>query len=1130
MIDLSKYTKEQRQVITSDSSNMLVSASAGTGKTTVMIERIVSLINSGADVSDFVVVTFTNLAAAEMKSRLAQKLSDNKSDLRIADQLERIDFANISTLHSFCSELLRNYFYVVDIDPSFVILDDILVSNLRKNAMSEVIRQYFDSNDEMFNQVYKIFATKRKEETFVDVIMSIYNFSRCINNFDAWYESTRKYYTEQGNNVIFNIILDEISANIKYIADNMGVLYNNACELGLEFADVFKRNQQLLNDIDLSSLQNVLDSLGRLALEPIPRANKNRDFGVDKKIETILRDNYAVLKKQIDTLREKYCTKLSRGERLSTLWEEMQLSVKHVDKLVEISNTFGEVFYQTKKQRGGLDFNDLEHLTLQLFEDDQTRDAICSRYKYIFVDEYQDTNPMQEAIISALSQRANLFMVGDVKQSIYGFRGCEPEIFVNKYNYYKANNVGNVYELNKNFRSNKDILSFVNNIFNTLMTTEFGKVDYKGTSLLEGDTKRTLQLPSVTVDFVLQPPSAEKKDVDKMYDITEVFEEDSDLKQCDQVVARIKQYVGKGYTDSNGNKQNIGYGDIVILMRSLKTQAVNIYNALVRNNIPVVANFKVEGYANKEVRELINFLRVIDNPYNDVYLVGSCLSTLGNFTANELGIIRVATADWIPFYDRLKMYMQSNNNELSRKISTFVDFVNNVRFVSRSASVCEVILKVLELTDYELYVEGLPNGSMRLHKLYNFIDSIKDVSYAQTVDKFLNYLDETDNVGSDESISDTNAVRIMTMHASKGLEFPIVIVAGTETKFNMDKGNIERNFNLGIATRYYNLETMRSAHTLGDVACGLCSRNKQLEEQMRLLYVALTRAKFVLNVIGTTSQKKLDELPSLPRSANSHLDWIIYALKNNYENLCVDNDSLQINTINEVTTDIVTQSNPLCEQETDLQQVLDKMNYVYPYQSQTDMPLKVVSSQLDSEYLALDDSKVNVIINNGNRNFIGTAYHKVYQYVDYNAGIEQIKLTVDGLIAENLIDKQYAEQLDLQLIYNTLNNEELRKITSCGTVYREKPFMLYAPYNSISKEQRFTDNVMLQGVIDLLVVQDNKAVVVDFKYTTKSAELIEQSYRYQLNSYRYAVQQICGITDVDCYVLSIADNKLIKLN
>lgn len=1122
-----RYTQSQQQVIDLRGRDMLVSASAGTGKTTVMIERIAALLSEGADVSKIVVVTFTNLAAAEMKNRLAQKLAEKRDNAHVVEQLERLDSASICTLHSFCSELLRNYFYVADIDPSYSILDTNLIATLRKNAMDGVFVHYFAESDEVFKQVYKIFAKSRKQENFVNVLYGIYDFSRCIPQFDSWYQAKRNNLLDfSDGNPVIETLLSNIKQNVTYYANALDEMHNRSCADGLTFAGVFKANADAVRAVRLDTLQNALNDLYVLKLTSLPARNKNKSFGaLDKTVEEQARFDFDAIKKGLEKFASKYA-ELCRGLDLQTLCEQTSQTVAYLDKLVEIITRFDELYFNLKKERGGVDFNDLEHLTLRILNDDEALASIRARYKLVFVDEYQDTNPVQEAIISKLATSNNLFMVGDVKQSIYGFRGCEPAIFADKQRVFDEQGAGKVVKLNDNFRSNVEILDFVNQVFNLVMTKQFGKVDYANEAQLSGNTMPALTaVPSVTVDFV-KPVSKEKREITDVYDITADNAESSVDRQSALIVRRVKQYVGKKYVDKDGNKKQIEYGDIVILFRTLQAKALNIYNALIEANIPVVAGFNVDGYASKEIKDLINLMRVLDNPYNDVYLVGVCLSCFGKLSESDLGAVRLDTAGRVPFYDRLKEYANAGADvAIADKIVKLLNLLEELRFYSRSASVSEVALKTLQMTEYQLYVQDLPNSGLRLRKLYNFIDSIKDVSYGQSIDRFLSYIDESQENTFDGNVGATNAVRMMTMHASKGLEFPVVILADLEHGFHRDTESLYCNFDLGIAMRHYDFETMTYAPTLATAAYGMRNAVKEHEEELRLLYVAMTRAKFALNLVATATEEQINGIAKMPQNANSHLDWLLAAIKRiDLSNVALNVLGDELDVPDDETATPVTQ---MCEQETDEQKIMQRINYVYPYAAQVDMPGKVVSSALDKAYIDVHDQPEVTIVQDNDRNYVGTAYHKVYQYVDYNADVEQIAQTVRALVESGQIEQRFADKLDIDLIYNTLRNPQLIAVMSKGEAYHELPFMLYAPYNEVATDGKYSDEVMLQGVIDLLVIDGDKATVVDFKYTSRS-DKVRDNYAAQLNSYKLAVNKICGITDVDCYVLSIADNKLIK--
>lgn len=1120
-------TPSQEKVINLQGKDMLVSASAGTGKTTTMIRRIVNLVCNDVDISEIVVVTFTNLAAAEMRSRLADSLAELHTR-RAIEQLEKLDTAAICTLHSFCVELLRNYFYMVDLDPAFTVLDGITVAALRKNALDDLFAEYFAKDDPLFREVYKIFSTHRREDNFRDTLMRLYDFSRCLDDFSEWYEKTRLNFADPDNGVVEGVLSDDITRTLEYYSSNLNDLARRAADLELPYADGIALSAVSLRELSQKPLQEQLDGLYTLKLFSLPQKKRGQQLS---EFEESVRSHFRQLKKETDDYAKKY-SELCRGERLETLREEMKLSVAHTDKLAELVLRFDELFGELKRNRGGVDFNDLEHFTLALLKDDKTLADVRSRYKLVFVDEYQDTNPVQESIVTRLAQANGLFMVGDVKQSIYGFRGCDPYIFVAKRERYLADGQGEVVELNDNFRSNAQILDFVNKIFSPLMTESFGKVDYAGTAMLCGSTPPTLQTPSVRVDL-LKKIDSEKQPITSVYDIAAPEEQDDGVKQGELVANRINEYVGKAYfvKDADGNRiqKRIDYGDVVVLMRGMTNRAADVYNALVSRNIPVAASFKVESYANKEVRDLINLLRVIDNPYNDVYMVGACL-VFGGFTEQDLVPIRLDTEGRIPFYERFTAYRdKGNDSEIVRKTEEFLTFLRELRFYSRSVSVCETILRVLESKDYALCIQSLPDGEMRLNKLYAFIDGIKGASYAQSVDKFLSYIDETDEKETDV-INAPNAVRLMTMHASKGLEFPVVIAAGLEANFKFDRYALKTNSQLGVALDRYDCSSMRKTDTVGAFVCDLVNERKQREEEMRLLYVAMTRAKYALELVATVDENKLVQLPKQPERANSHLDWLLCGLRANRYS-AVD-DGVEVNVIDSVGEEKTASQPRLCEQTVGVDEVLRKVGFRYSHLAATKMPSKVVSSALDKEYIDVSEQPLpeHTLAPDPDRNEVGTAYHKVYQYVDIDADAEQIERCIDSLVNDGRIERRFADKLDAQLIYATLNNPQLRALTKGGKAYREIPFMLYAYYDELVTGEEYPphEKVMLQGVIDLLVLREDGATVIDFKYTNRS-DLVEKRYKAQLNSYRLAVERICGIKNVDCYVLSVSDNKLIKM-
>lgn len=1130
------FTAAQREVIDRRGSNILVSASAGTGKTTVMIERIVSMIAEGADVEELVVVTFTTLAASEMKTRLSDRLACYADNVRMQEQLEKLDGAAICTLHSFCGDLLRNYFYAADVDPSFAVLDEAMASTLKNRALDTVFEEYFAEKDKDFYRVYKIFSTSRREESFRETLVRLYQFAACQPNFATWYAEKRtNFVSVQGNSPIISTLHEELNRNVTFLADTLAAIANQAEEDGVSFATSIRANEQMLRNVTTLTYPDALSEIATIGnkILALPKKTKKSTYA---EIEAI--SEHAKIAKDLKELKEK-TDKLHRGLPFEKLLNESTLSVQITDKLEEILLRFEEAYTKEKRKHDGLDFNDLEHLTLKILEDDVIKKEIQEKYKYIFVDEYQDTNPVQEAIVTQLCSGANLFMVGDVKQSIYGFRGCEPGIFVDKYNAYKKGEGGVAIELNSNFRSAKPVLDFANDVFDGIMTEQFGKVNYAETARLQGNAPRVIS-PAVTLDL-LAPYKKEEEPINEIYDVTKIDCDDDGATQGLVIVKKIKSLVGKTF-EIDGKSKKIEYGDIVILMRALTAKARDIYSALLQNNIPAVVALKDCDANTKEIKDLLCLLRTIDNPFNDVYLVGVCLSCIGKFEETELAVIRLDTSGRVPFVERLREYAAKNQNEIATKAANLLSLIDKIRFYSYGATVSDLLMYAIKITDYRLYVEGLPDGQRRMSKLFDYVAAVKASPHARSVTSYLNYVDSQTENAAKENASGADAVRIMTMHGSKGLEFPIVIIAGLENAFKFDYPSVETNVDVGMATNYYDFEHMRVSPTLGLTACNTLNKRKQREEEMRLLYVALTRAKYALYLVGTCNESRLNSSPKLPENANSHLDWIIACLQNKYgKNFAnVHTPDFACNAFGEEEAQEQGEAQTyLCEQSTEKEELQRRLNYEYPFASQTEMPVKLVSSALDKEFAERQNDLENDAFGNKRKEFalhdnndrakVGTAYHKVYQYAPWQATKQQIADTIAMLTEQNLIDTPIAEKLDADLIFATLNNKEILALIEGKKAYHELPFMLYVPYKEIAGSDEFADNVMLQGVIDLLIIDDGKATVIDFKYTTKNEEKITKDYKLQLNSYKVAVQKILQIDDVDCYVLSVEDNKLIKI-
>ena len=1166
---LNELNKAQKDIVCSTGQDLLVSASAGTGKTRVLTYRIGKLIADGEDISSMVVVTFTKLAAAEMKTRVGAVLAKLPQTPHISEQLEKLDMACISTLHSFCTDLARNYFYIADIDPNFSILDESVCKKLQNSAMQQVVQQYFKSNDEVFGKLYKMLATKRKEQNFLDLLFDLYEKLRCLEDYRTWYQSTlQNFQLDQENNPLLAFLCKQLKAELQTIARWECQARDFAKMHSIGFFDVLDRNCNALNGVLAQQDLQFVASLADVVLESLPSRNK-KGLGDEGLVEEARQ-----LHEKATDLLGKLLKKVEafKGKTTQQLCQETADFVVYTNKVMEIIGQFDVAYTEAKRNFGGLDFGDLEHVALQILNNDEARRAVHERYKWVFVDEYQDTNPIQEAIVQKIATRGRLFMVGDVKQSIYGFRGCDPTIFVKKKKQIQSGALsGEVHTLGQNFRSNKGILHFVNCVFSQLMTEDFGDIDYKTDGKFTFGTEQQAILfehtgaPVVSLELLVDDsdkqvePSKKKgknaqageQQLDKsvpsqkleIYNPTAVENYDQKPTQGKLVLKAIRQHLGK-INPKTGER--ISYGDIVVLTRSMTDKASQIYKELVENNVPVCANFKAEAYLNKEVRELVNLLRVVDNPYNDIFVASCCLSPFGKMSEQELAEVRILSDKHkTAFVESLQHYQQHGKSQaLQQKIADFLQLVEDVRFVSRSSTVDVVLLYVLQRTNFHLFVQAFPNGGMRVNKMYTFIDSLKGNNFAQSVDKFIAFLDDSQGEKKADVVFGGDAVRMMTMHASKGLEFPVVILPCLETEFRDDHDAVLLDTELGVSMKHYDFDQMLKWDTVGNFAVTQGIKNKQKQEELRLLYVAMTRAECNLVLVAKTTSQNIQQLPERASACKSHLDWILHALAKlqdqkdaTFQQLVQQKYFKQSNNDFALPNLDGDESASKVKQETDVDKVMQQIGYVYPFQQQQEMPSKLVSSALDKLYLDIHTEEQQVILQNDERSTVGkiddpaavgTAYHIVLQYAPFGSNVEQIQNVINSLVADGRLQQKFADQLNTSVLFNVLNNAELAQLLGQGKVYREQQFMLYLPYNQVA-DGAFTDKVMVQGVIDLLVLLPNKAIVVDYKHSSSNEERLQKSYQRQLASYKLAVEQICGISDVECYIMAIEQNKLVAM-
>lgn len=1127
------YTFAQRQALDiSKKNNLLVSASAGTGKTTVMVERIKRLIEDKHEkLKKMLIVTFTKLAAAEMKDKLYNKLLSSDNEYA-REQGESVDESSIGTIHSFCSDVVREYFYVVGIDPNFAILEENESRKLYDNAVETVFERRYRT-DESFCDLVEAFSRDREDNMLRDNVKTLHNFSSGIVDPEKWFFDTLASNSFETIQNYFN----------SYVIRRTDEIKNKIYDLSLEFAkagadfyvEKLEELRQKFTANDKCDLSKNLDSFDDFK-KPGLRGASSATFKCDEQIKTRLLDEFERLNGDVGV----FVKEVKKIKNVDGTPEEDALNVTQCKKLISLTKETEREFAAAKREKNVLDFSDLEKMTLTILKNTDALEQVRQRYDYIFVDEYQDVNGVQEEIVELLSRGDNLFTVGDVKQSIYGFRQASPEIFADKARrYLSAPDANKVVYMNDNFRCNGDIVRFVNAVFDGVMTDGFGNEDYHNNGKLVATKTERIDdnRPPVEVCWIYNDSDGSNSPPSTVYDITAEQEEffNSDKAQGIYVAQRIKRLVGKVNVDG----KVIGFGDIVILTRSTKTGAHEIYKQLLYNGIP--ATIKAEGdVSSKEIGDLLAFFKVLNNNYDDYALAEVMTGGIGGFTFGEMAKL-AQNSDKPSFWQKVNAYAETEENadeKTVKKCRRLIELISRYTDIKSVLKVGQLLLRLMEETEYEKYVLALPNGQIRQSKLFAFAGKVNGM----TVDEVLetSFKEEDFAVGFFDA---DKVVRIMTIHASKGLEFDVVFLVGVEKTFiggARDSATVIIHKDGGLSVKHSLSAEERESQRERFVKMLIDKKDK--EEELRLLYVAATRAKKKLIVV-TTADKEPEKRYSVGDSANCMLDWIAHGL---YRLKGCDGclvEKVLTSGITEKKEKQISVDLELTKYEEKLsEEYVGQTEWTYAYNDDLQLPLKVVSSKLDSLAEGFNDDEYETPVKTVpvvkvddlaqeedfiDRAEIGTAYHKVFEKTDFShPTAESIKESLDCLVREGHIGERTAEKIDVDTLLRAASNPELKALTEGGKVYREMPFLSALSYCDLFGEGSSRE-IMLQGVIDLLVIKDGCAFVVDYK-VTRVPKKIKTRYQRQLNSYRLAVENYLKIP-TRAFVLSVLDGNLIEM-
>ncbi len=913
-----KLTEGQQMAVEIRDANVLVAAAAGSGKTKVLVDRILGKVtdeNSSVNVDDFLVVTFTNAAASQMRDKIRDKLSEaleaNPENEHLKLQQLLINRADICTIDSFCLKLVKENFNLLDIDSSFSIGDPGMMELVKSEVMDRLFEELYDGGDESFKILVDIFDSKNKEEDLRKAVSDVYYKASSYPVPDKWLDEAKK---------CLQIECESDIDSIPWVKYYMDIAHSELICCKEKAMEIVKL-AQLPGGPEkyLSAVENDLESIDRLLAaqtyeqlyEAAPSAWTRLSGGKKNESDPELLEKAKKLregyKKQI---KEKIAPKKSGAQLL----DEIKHIATYLIPLIELVQRFMDEYMSEKKTRRMLEFSDIEHMAHALVckgYDENGRPIptelaknISSGIEEIYIDEYQDSNFLQEDILSCVSGTHrgdnNMFMVGDVKQSIYRFRMARPDLFISKFNSFSSEGTDVKILLNNNFRSRASVLLPINYLFYQLMGDDLGGITYDSSvsliptmSFPEPGEEIKSRVGGATEIMVLNLEQTEEEEYESD-NPQEILDEDMENAEnleleAHMIAGRIKQLINKDtgmlvLDEKTKSYRNACYGDVVILVRSMKNVGEKLYNVLSSYGIPVYVSDPKGYFDAVEVRVVMSMLSVIDNARQDIPLAAVLMSPIGGLDESELAIIcdysKLKDIEYL--YHRCQLYMMDHNNSISKKLSKFFELLDILKTMKNQVSISQLIWEVLERTDYYAYVSAMPMGHRRranLDMLLEKADAYED-GYYKGLFNFLKYVEklkvnQVDFGEAADFSDDEDVVRIMTMHASKGLEYPIVFVSALGKQFNTSeyKDKLIINSDYYLAMTYMDRNKRYSKETFIREAFKEINMSESMAEELRVLYVALTRAKEKLIMTGHT--KKWTSLLDKLSSVECHRDILL---------------------------------------------------------------------------------------------------------------------------------------------------------------------------------------------------------------------------------------------------------------
>lgn len=1154
------FTQDQLNAINSRGATLFVSAAAGSGKTAVLTERVVRLLcdeNENVSPDELLIVTFTRAAAAEMREKIAGALrreAAKSKNARLKRQLLLLPSADICTMDAFCSKIVRENFHLARVTPDFRMLSEHEEEILKENAVNSVLEELYQSNEQDLTALTDLFSGEKGDGRLFDAVLKLYRHSQSYPFPERWLLSVGGMYCPDlplSDSAWGKTVLEYIRQSADYavsleksalaLVSEDGGLYENYAPAILNDLKQLNGLKNFTENGDWDGVAGALCDFGILSLGSGAR-------GADKNIRAAAKSKRD---EAVKTVKELWNLQLPT----QAVHREDVLALKGaVSLLINSVIKFSKKLEELKKEENGYGFSDILHMSISLLIDGEGKktplsESLCKKYKEILIDEYQDTNEAQDMLFYSISRDgSNLFFVGDVKQSIYGFRLAMPEIFLRKKESLPLFD-GVVFPsqimLDRNFRSRKAVCECVNHVFSRIMSEQTGGLSYgAGERLVPAADYPEGSANEAELVILDAPADTNAADTRRL--------------EAEYTAGYIENIVKSGYEiTEKGRMRPVRYGDFCVLLRAVKNTAPMYYAALKKRGIPVASPADSQFFSTREISFIHSLLRALDNPLSDVPLAAVLMFPVFGFTADNLAGMRIARREE-PLFTGLCALARDGD----KKAGAFMELFTRMRNEASRLTVGELLFYLYDETGIMSVVSAMDHAAERRRNLLALLNLAKEYTNGResSLGGFTRFLNKARLSGkSVESTSGAefseHEVKIMSIHKSKGLEFPVVILAGCSNKFNTnyEKENLLIDRKTGIGMPRRDIPTLSKYRTVPFTAARLSIGKTEKAEELRLLYVAMTRAKEKLVMLSAKSEKSdfsfVDNMidaqgeayPFAIRKARSFYEWLVCAFLNHPDaqilrassangiiqtpksgfKLSVTTGKLEEKEITKENTERISTPNSELEK-----QIRERISYIYPYISLKGVSSKRTASSLTEDAaLYFAKSKPSFVSGTPDAAAKGTAVHKFLELCDFKAASQNAKKEASRLLESGALNKNEYELIDFSKIEGFFASPLGQRLVLSDKILREYKFSVFRRAGELYEglESGPADEpVVVEGVVDCAFYEDGEIVLIDYKTDRiNDLQTLKLRYEKQLDAYKNALLECEGRPVKEAYIYSL---------